>query len=191
MHGKLDLSNTKGLKKSEIKQLNRLLQERIPEDRVITLDLAESLAEISYETGSAVSVVANRRGQIVNVTFGQPKDVNVPEMKGLRVGPGRLSGYRIIYTHLASKNGNGRVGPSKEDLQVLARYRLDVLAEIDVDPQGKFSRSRGEQTKLADAVHIAHLMPSRDPEGKLWKLFEPRTVRKAQDEDFQKLIQAL
>jgi GTP-binding protein HflX len=191
LHGKLDLSNTKGLKKSELKKLQRLLQERIPENRVLTLDLAESIAEISQETGSAISVVVNRRGQVVNITVGHPRDVNVPEMKGLRVGPGRLSGHRIIYTHLASKNGNGRVGPSKEDLQVLARYRLDALAEVEVDPSGKFSRSRGEQGRLADAVHIAHLLPGRDSEGKLWKLLEPQTARKAQEEDFQKLIQAL
>ncbi|MGH7192887.1 MAG: GTPase HflX, partial [Candidatus Saccharimonadales bacterium] len=112
-------------------------------------------------------------------------------MKGLRVGPGRLSGHRIIYTHLAGKNGNGRIGPSKEDLQVLARYRLDALAEVQVDPEGKFSRQRGEQARLADMVHIAHLMPSRDNDGKLWKLLPPTTARKSQDEDFQKLIQAL
>jgi GTP-binding protein HflX len=191
LHGKLDLSNTKGLKKSEIKKLERLLQERIPEDRVLTLDLAESIAEISYETGSPIAVVVNRRGQVVNITVGHPRDVNVPEMKGVRVGPGRLSGHRVIYTHLASKNGGNRNGPSKEDLQVLARYRLDAMAEIEVDPQGKFSRSRGEQAKLADRVYIAHLMPSRDAEGKLWKLLEPTTARKAQEEDFEKLIGAL
>jgi GTPase len=191
LHGKLDLSSTKGLKKSEIKKLERLLQQRIPENRVLTLDLAESIAEISQETGSAISVVVNRRGQVVNITVGHPRDVNVPEMKGLRVGPGRLSGHRIIYTHLASKNGNGRIGPSKEDLQVLARYRLDVLAEVEVDPAGKFSRARGEQAHLADVVHIAHLMPARDTDGKLWKLLEPKTARRAQEEDFQKLIQAL
>ncbi len=191
MHGKLDLSNNRGLKKSEIKKLNRLLQERIPEDRVVTLDLAETLAEVSFETGTPISIVINRRGQVVNVTVGQPRAVNVPEMKGLRTGPGRLSGHRIIYTHLISKNGNGRTGPSNEDLQVLARYRLDALVEVEVNQEGKFSRSRGEQARLADAVHIAHLLPSRDQEGKIWKVLEPRTARRSQDEDFEKLIQAL
>lgn len=191
MHGKLDLANNKGLKKSEIKKLNRLLQERIPEDRVLTLDLAESLAEISHEIGSTVCAVVNRRGQVVNITVGRPSEVNVPEMKGARVGPGRLSGHRIIYTHLASKHSNGKIGPNKEDLQALARYRLDVLALIEVDPDGKFSRSRGEQAEFADAVYIAHLMPSRDTDGKLWKLSDPMTARKAQEEDFAKLIASL
>lgn len=191
MHGKLDLSNNRGLKKSEIKKLNRLLQERIAEDRVVTLDLAETLAEVSFETGSALSIVVNRRGQVINVTVGQPRNVNVPEMKGLRTGPGRLSGHRIIYTHLVTKNGNGKVGPSKEDLQVLARYRLDALVEIEVNPEGKFSRSHGEQGRLADAVHMAHLLPSRDAEGKLWKVLPPRTARRSQEEDFEKLIEAL
>ncbi len=191
LHGKLDLTNNKGLKKSEIKKLTRLLQERVPEDRVLTLDLAESLAEVSFETGSAISAVVNRRGHVVNITVGRPSDVNVPEMKGARVGPGRLSGYRIIYTHLSGKNPNGKSGPSKEDLQCLARNRLDVLALIEVDPEGKFSRSKGEQAQFADAVYLAHLMPNRDPDGKIWKLSEPLTARKSQDEDFGKLIQSL
>lgn len=190
MHGKVDLSKTKGLKKSEIQKLNRLLQQRIPEDKVLTLDLAETLAEISHEIGSAVSVVANRRGQIVNVTVGQPKDVNMPELKGVRVGPGRLCGHRIIYTHLSGKN-SGRNTPSKEDLQCLLRNRLDVLAFVEVDEKGTFSKSKGDQIEFADRVQFAHLLPSRDDEGNLWKLLDPTTARKSQLEDFAKLIAAL
>lgn len=191
MHGKLDLSNAKGFKKSEIKKLNRLLQERIPEDKVLTTDLAESLAEISFETGSALSVVVNRRGQIVNITVGSPRDVNVPEISGLRGGPGRLCGHRLIYTHLPTKNGNGKFGPSKEDLQCLARHRLDLLVLVQVDPEGKFSRSKGEQNMLADMVFQAHLMPNKDSDGQLWKIEDPTTVRKAQDVDFERLIMSL
>ena len=191
MHGKLDLTNAKGLKKSEIKKLNRLLQERIPDDLILTLELAEAIAEISHEAGSAVSVVVNRRGQVVNITVGQPKDVDVPDMRNVRVGPGRLSGHRVIYTHLPSKSGNARSGPSKEDLQFLAKNRMDLIAQIEVDPDGKFSRSKGEQIRLADAVSVAYLTPSRDPEGKIWKILDPMTARKAQEEDFQRLIASL
>ena len=191
MHGKLDLTNAKGLKKSEIKKLNRLLQERIPDDLILTLDLAEAIAEISHESGSAVSVVVNRRGQVVNITVGQPKDVDMPDMRNVRVGPGRLSGHRVIYTHLPSKSGNGRTGPSKEDLQFLAKNRMDLIAQVEVDPDGKFSRSKGEQVRLADAVSVAYLTPSRDPDGKIWKILDPMTVRKAQEEDFARLISAL
>jgi GTP-binding protein HflX len=62
---------------------------------------------------------------------------------------------------------------------------------IDVEKDGKFSRSRGETGMKADAVHIAHLLPSRDGEGKLWKVFDPCTARKAEHEDFEKLILSL
>ena len=96
MHGKIDLARAKGLKKSELNQLNRLLQRRIPTDKVVTIDFAESVAEISQNIGQALSVVVNRRGQIVNVTLGQPWQVNVPELRQVRVGPGRLCGHRII-----------------------------------------------------------------------------------------------
>ncbi|MBX9692385.1 MAG: hypothetical protein K2Z81_08380, partial [Cyanobacteria bacterium] len=182
MHGKLDLANAKGLKKSEVRLLNRILQQRIPKDKILTLDLADSVAEISYSTGYPVSVVVNRRGQIVNVTVGDPKQVNVPELKGVRVGPGRLCGHRIIHTHITpqkserkSKNGTEAGNEatrsfSKDCLICLAKNRLDLLAQIDVDPDGTFSRSHGEQAKMADMVHIAHLLPGRDSDGQLWKI---------------------
>lgn len=185
MHGKLDLSKAKGLKKSEVKKLEKLLQERVPEGKILTIDLAEAMAEFSHETGIAVCVAINRRGQVVHVTVGQPRDVETPELKGLRSGPGRLCGHRLIYTAM----GNG--GINKEDLQVLARHRLDTLAQIKVDAEGTFSKSRGEQGKLADSVNIAHLLPARDGEGRLWKVMPPQTVRRVQEEEFDKLIQAL
>ena len=68
MHGKVDLGKAKGLKQSEVKKLERLLQKRVPKDQILTLDLADSLAEVSSEIGHVVSLVVNRRGQIVNVT---------------------------------------------------------------------------------------------------------------------------
>ena len=215
MNGKIETSKAKGLKKSELKKLQRLLQERIPERSIITLDLAECMADFTNETGEAISVTINRRGHIVNITVGKPSDVDAPELRGMRSGPGRLCGQRIIYTSLVThSNGNGNGGhghanaapssgnatnnasngnggPSKESLQCLARHRLDALAQIKVDPQGTFSRSRGEQGLLADAVYISHLLPSRDIEGKLWKVLEPCTARKAQEEEFDKMIAAL
>jgi GTP-binding protein HflX len=195
LHGKIDLARAKGLKKSELNQLNRLLQRRIPTDKVVTIDFAESVAEISQNIGQALSVVVNRRGQIVNVTLGQPWQVNVPELRQVRVGPGRLCGHRIIHTKLAQgasgKKTGADVAISKENLQCLARNRLDLLAQIAVDEQGNFSKSRGEQSRLADSVQIVHLLPGRDSEGRLWKVLPTCTARMAQDEDFEELIQSL
>lgn len=195
MHGKVDLAKSKGLKKSEIRQLNRLLTQRIPADKILTIELADSVAELSNSIGQPVSLVVNRRGQVVNVTVGQPSDVNMPELRGVRVGPGRLCGHRIIHTHLSKAGAAGEAksghGPNKESLQCLARNRLDLLAQIEVNPQGTFSRSRGEQAKMADVIHIAHLLPGRDSEGKIWKLLEPETARRAQEENFEALITAL
>ena len=186
MHGKLDLSKAKGLKKSELKKLQRLLQERIPEGSILTLDLAESMAEFSHETGEVLSATINRRGQVVNITVGKPSEVETPEFRGLRSGPGRLCGQRIVYTSL---NGSSD-GPSKDSLQCLAKHRLDALAQIKVDQDGSFSKSRGEHGLFADVVYIAHLLPTRD-EGKIWKVLEPNTARKAQDFEFDKMILAL
>lgn len=190
MQAKLDLSKTKGLKKSEIKQLQRMLQERIPERSILTPDLAEAMAGFSAQTSLPLSVAINRRGQVVNITVGPPRDLDIPELKGLRSGPGRLSGHRILYTQIGTvvKSLNGL---NKEDLQCLAKNRLDALVQICVDKQGTFSRSQGEQGKVADAVFMAHLLPVRGEDGKLWKVLPPCTVRKAQEEEFDKMIQSL
>lgn len=193
MHGKLDLVKAKGLKKSEIKQLNRLLQQRIPTGKIFTLEMAENVSEISHSTGQPVSVVVNRRGHIVNVTLGHPSEVNMPELRGVRVGPGRLCGHRIVHTSLEPVK-NGVVGVAsfrKEDLQFLLKNRLDLMAQISISTDGAFSRSKGEQAKFADVVHIAHILPGRDAEGKLFKIFPAMTARATQEEDFEELIQAL
>lgn len=200
MHGKLDLTNAKGLKKSEIRFLTKLLQKRIPKDKILTMDLADSVAEISNSTGHNISVVVNRHGQVVNITIGQPNDVNMPELKGVRVGPGRLCGHRIIHTNF-NKGKSGKTSQeyktksgeafSKENLNCLAKNRLDLLAQIDVNPEQTFSKSKGEQAFMADAVHIAHLLPGRDSEGKLYKILPPQTARRTQDDNFQYLIDSL
>jgi GTP-binding protein HflX len=44
---------------------------------------------------------------------------------------------------------------------------------------------------MADQIHIAHLLPSRDSEGKLWKVLPAETARKTQEDDFEELITAL
>jgi GTP-binding protein HflX len=196
--GTLDLIKAKGLKKSEINQLNRLLQRRLPPDRVITIDLAEAVAEISHRLGHPISLVANRRGQIVNVTLGQPWQINTPELRQVRVGPGRLCGHRVIYTRLAEKgkhkNDESKSGDShinKDNLMALAKNRLDLLAQVNVDSRGTFSRAHGEQSRLADSVEIIHLLPDRDNQGNLWKQMPTCTIRLAQEEDFSIIIQSL
>lgn len=205
MHGKLDLGKAKGLKQSEIKKLNRLLQKRIPNDKILTVDLADSIAELTQETGYPLSVVVNRRGQVVNVTLGQPFEVNMPELKGVRVGPGRLCGHRIIHTvtpaffntgslktqERSGKNPYPQEAHSKENLQFMAKNRLDLLAQVVVNPEGTYSRTKGEQFKLADQVQVAHLLPGRDLLGRLWKILPATTARKAQDEDLEELISSL
>ena len=197
MTGTLDLVKTKGLKKSEINQLNRLLQKRLPPDRILTIDLAEAVAEISYQLKQPISLVANRRGQIVNVTLGQPWQINTPELRQVRVGPGRLCGHRVIYTHLDkhekqdSKNGSDGNSVNKDNLMALAKNRLDLMAQVNVNTHGKFSRSHGEQSHLADSIEITHLLPGRDSEGRLWKQMPACTVRMAQEEDFTSIIESL
>lgn len=196
MHGKLDLAKVKGLKKSELQQLNRLFKLRVPKDKIVTSTLADSVAAVSYAIGHSLSLLMSRRGEIVSITLGQPKDIDMPELKSVRLGPGRLSGHRIIFTHLAFKaNRHGKIASlptiNNDNLQCLARNRLDLLVQIEVNPEGQFSRTSGHQMKFADSVMVAHLMPGRDNNGKLWKILPTCTPRKAEEDNFEALILAL
>lgn len=191
MHGKLDTSRAKGLKQSEIKSLNRLMQQRIPENRILTYDMAEMMAGFTYETGLGLIAVLNRRGNIVALSVGNLQDTHLPGLKDVRTGPGRLSGHRVIYSVLTNNSENKKAALGKEALQCLARNRLDLIAAIDVNPHGTFSRKQGESNKLVDCVHLAHLLPERTQEGNIWKLEEPQTLRRIQEDDFNKLISSL
>ncbi|NJK72557.1 MAG: hypothetical protein HC926_04510 [Synechococcaceae cyanobacterium SM2_3_60] len=62
---------TTGLKPFQIKQLQRLYQQRLPQDALITPEFAQRLAAIGQTLAPVpVSVYINRRGQVIRVALG-------------------------------------------------------------------------------------------------------------------------
>ena len=51
---------TQGLKKSELKRISNLYRRRLPKDRVLTPELAHTLAALSAEVGRPLSLVLDR-----------------------------------------------------------------------------------------------------------------------------------
>lgn len=129
---------TQGLKPSQRKRIGNLYRRRVPAGRLYTAELARTLAELSADAGRPISLLLARNGQVRAVAVGDANALPVPEHAYLE---SRLSGYRIVHTHL----GGG--GLSAADLSTLFLHRYDSIVALDV-----------ENGRPA-AAHLAHLVP--------------------------------
>ncbi|HIG00882.1 MAG TPA: GTPase HflX [Myxococcales bacterium] len=137
--------NTRGLKASQVKQLDRLFQRRLPADRLVSNEFARQLSEISHDIRRQVGVLVDRRGDVQHVMVGDARAIELPDWGRLRAGRGRLRGLRCIHTHLAEE------GLSVDDLTDLAVLRLDAMVSIGVLEDG-----------LPSLAHTAFLAPAND-----------------------------
>ncbi len=165
--------NTQGLKKNELKRLERLYRRRCSTREVIRPDIAREMCEISRDTGRQVAVLINRRGEITHVLVGTRKQIILPDFRRFRVDPRRLRGLRYIHTHL---DGSPL---SREDLNDLAFLRLDFIAAITVDESG-----------MPKTAHCAHLLP-KNRNHKKWELLKPMRFERTADIDILELIRSL
>ncbi|MBW2271274.1 MAG: hypothetical protein JRH16_22200, partial [Deltaproteobacteria bacterium] len=65
--------NSKGLKASHVRQLERLGNRRLPAERLVTQDFARQLTALSHETGRLVGVLVDRRGDVTHVMVGDSR----------------------------------------------------------------------------------------------------------------------
>jgi GTP-binding protein HflX len=79
------------------------------------------------------------------VFVGDASRINLPEIGRIRAGRGRFRGLRLVHTHLRNEP------LTRDDLVDLALLRLDLVAAIGVQPDGR----------PAD-LHVAHLLPPVD-----------------------------
>ena len=101
-----------------------------------------------------MGLLVGRRGEIEHVFVGDASKLTLPEIGRLRAGRGRFRGLRLVHTHLRNEP------LTRDDLVDLALLRLDLVAAIGVQPDGR----------PAD-VHAAHLLPpTPDQRGEPWRL---------------------
>lgn len=141
--------NLGGLKANHLGRLERLFRRRVPVDKVITLELAKTCAQLSYECRRQIGLLINRRGNIESVIVGTDRQLVIPNLSRLRSSGRLLRGIRLVNTHLDNQP------LTKDDLTDLALLRLDLMMAIGVDQQGG----------VAD-VSVAHILP-HNPQGKV------------------------
>jgi GTP-binding protein HflX len=169
--GKL-VGNTTGLKKAQLKKLQRLAGKRLDPDRIIAAETARAISELSHETGRQIGLIIHRSGQVEYVIIGDNRQIVIPVLSGLRSAGGRLKGLRCVHTHLAGED------LTDDDLMDLLFLRLDLMAAIKVKPDG-----------LPERIYAAHLLPVPS-EGKHWQFLPPQ-IPTRQELSFQQLITAL
>jgi GTP-binding protein HflX len=147
--------NLKGLKSSQLKELQRLYHQRLPGDRLTTTEFAQRLGAISTEIGQPVCAYINRRGQIIRVGIGTPRQTQIPPLELPRYGAGRLSGIRCIATNVKSE------APNQAALTAMVLQRLDALVMLTLTGQG-FKRRGGGATGYIKETYLAHLLPQRE-----------------------------
>jgi GTP-binding protein HflX len=164
--------NTKGLKASQIRALERIYRRRVPPSQIVTYELATYMAQLSRELNRQIGVLINRRGAIEHVAVGDAARLWLPDVGRLRGAPGRFRGLRLVHTHLRDES------LTRDDLTDLALLRLDLVAAVTATEEG-----------LAGTVHVGHLLPD-NPAGEIWAELEPEPAH-ALSVDFAELMSSL
>lgn len=129
-----------------------MYHQRIPGDRITTPEFSQRLAAISTEVNQPVCAYINRRGQVIRVGVGTPRQTQIPPMELPRYGAERLSGIRCIATHLKPEP------PNEAALTAMALQRLDALVVLNITGTG-FTRRGGGATGYVKEAYLAHLTP--------------------------------
>lgn len=179
--------NLQGLKPSQIKQLQRLYHQRLPGDRFTTPEFAQRLAAISTEIDRPVCAYVNRRGQIVRVGIGTPRQTQIPALELPRYGAERLCGIRCIATKLKTEP------PKEASLTAMVLQRLDALVVLTLTGTG-FERRGGGATGYVKEAYIAHLLPPSElnPDNRYyWTVSPPMSLDVLARQDFLDLVEGL
>jgi GTP-binding protein HflX len=102
----------------------------VPVENITTPELTTSLAVASAEAGRQVGVLVHRSGQVDYVIVGDAGKLLLPDIGRLRAAEGRFRGLRLVHTHLRGEP------LSRDDLVDLVRLRLDLVAAIQLAPNG-------------------------------------------------------
>src|SRR5207344_1559685 len=166
--------NITGLKPSQKHALERVYRRRLRPGEVSSTELAAYLCGISREIERQVGILVGRRGDIEHVFVGDASRINLPEIGRILAGRGRFRGLRLVHTHLRNEP------LTRDDLVDLALLRLDLVAAIGLQPDGR----------PAD-LHVAHLLPPIEGQpSSPWRILPSEPFHRS-EVDAAALIEAL
>lgn len=166
--------NTSGLKKFQIRALERLGKKRVPRDLVITPEMAKSLCDLSFETNRQIGILVHRSGKVESIVVGDHDRIMIPRLSAGRSSGGRLRGLRLIHTHLSGED------ISDEDLMDLLFLRLDLLSVLKVRNDG-----------VVENMYSVHLEPESEQKQNHNYSFLPPVHPGNQVDNVEELIQSV
>lgn len=140
------------MRASQIKDLERVYRRRVPPHLIITPEVTRYLTELSLEIRRQIGIIISRKGEIVFTVVGDDKEILIPDLSKYRGGRGRLRGLRCVHTHLKGED------LTQDDLTDLALLRLDLMAAVEVNPQG-----------LPGKILLGYLLPENS-RGERWRI---------------------
>ena len=93
--------NTQGIKTTQIKQLQKLYEQRQPGDRLTTPEFASHLAAISTQIHQPICCYINRRGQVIRVVVRTSNQTQITPEELPRRSQENLSGIHCVATQLS------------------------------------------------------------------------------------------
>lgn len=122
--------------------VERLYRRRVPQDKVLSLELAKAMCQLSSEIRRPLAVLLTRRGQVQEIIIGTDLTLSPTTLSKFRAGSRSLRGLRLIRTQLHDQP------LSQESLTDLAYLRLDLFGVVSVTPTGN-----------PGMLYVAHLLP--------------------------------
>ncbi|MBD0336976.1 MAG: GTPase HflX [Cyanobacteria bacterium Co-bin13] len=161
--------HTQGLKANQLKQLQKLYEQRHASSSWVSPEFAQQLGEIAQAIARPVCCYLDRRGQVLKVAVGSPAQTQLPPEAMPRRGADRLSGARCLAVQSHP--------PDTADLVALVRQRLDGLVVlIPAEKKGQ---------RILEAAYLAHLVPDVDQP---WEMAGPLPLDQLLQEDFEDQI---
>ncbi len=116
--------NLTGIRDSVIDALASLYNYEVEDGDFLPRELMQFLARFSGALNREIAVYITRDGEIVDVSVGTDRDVELRDYR-LRRNAQRLSCVRCVHTH---PNGDGRL--SDVDLSALRSFRYDAMVSV-------------------------------------------------------------
>jgi GTP-binding protein HflX len=135
---------------------------RVPEQAIVSWELARYCTALSHEIGRQIAVLINRRGAIQNVIVGNDREVVLPDLSGYKVARRSLRGIRMVHTHLRDEP------LTQDDLTDLALLRLDLIAAIGVRQDG-----------MPGHLYAANILPP-NAAGRPYEVWKPMPLQDCQ-----------
>ena len=163
----------RGLKPSQLKQVENLYRRRIPPELIISPELRRDVCQLSAALNRQIGLLIDRLGRITHVLLGDAQEIFIPDLSAYRVAADRLRGLRCVHTHLRPE------ALSTDDLTDLALLRLDLMAAMEIGPEGQ-----------PGPIHWATVNPARN---RKTPFQHQETLRTSDDLDIgcSSLLQAL